>query len=333
MESKKTHKSKASWLVRLAVFVLVFMVFGGFGYIWWIDGSGAISQTDTTVHNFAIKKGETVNTISSRLAAEGLIRSRTIFFLTVKRLGIDNKIQAGNFRLKRTMTAEQIAQALTQGTVDVWITTLEGWRVEEIAQLLSKELEIPEREFIAIAEEGYMFPDTYLLPKEATAAAVVQMFKNNFYKRVTPEMIQDAQSRGLSLQEVITLASMVEREGRTDADRPVIAGILIKRMNTPGWTLDIDATLQYALGYQSQEKTWWKKVLTNADKKIDSPYNTYMNGGLPPGPISNPGLASIRAVIYPQESDYWFYLHDPTGAVHYGKTLSEHESNIAAYLR
>jgi UPF0755 protein len=129
----------------------------------------------------------------------------------------------------------------------------------------------------------------------------------------------------------MVLASIVEREGRTDEDRPVIAGILLKRLNSD-WPLQADATLQYALGYQAFEKSWWKKALTVEDKKIRSPYNTYLNAGLPPAPISNPGLSSIRAVVYPTVSPYWYYLHDPQGRVHYATTLEEHEQNIASYL-
>jgi UPF0755 protein len=131
---------------------------------------------------------------------------------------------------------------------------------------------------------------------------------------------------------VITLASIIEREGQTNEDRPVIAGILMNRLEA-GWPLQADATLQYALGYQSKDKTWWKKTLYDEDKKINSPYNTYANPGLPPGPISNPGLASIQAAIYPKKTDYWYYLHDPAGGVHYAITLEEHNANIAKFLR
>ena len=145
-------------------------------------------------------------------------------------------------------------------------------------------------------------------------------------------MRADIRSAGMTLERVVILASIVEREGLTDEDRPVIAGILLNRLEI-GWPLQADATLQYALGYQAQEKTWWKKVLTDDDKKVKSPYNTYANPGLPPGPISNPGIASIRAVIYPKKTEYMYYLHDPTGAVHYAKTLEEHNANVARYLR
>lgn len=145
-------------------------------------------------------------------------------------------------------------------------------------------------------------------------------------------MREDAKMSGLTLDEVITLASIVEREGRTADDRPIIAGILLKRLKAD-WPLQADATLQYALGYQAREKTWWKKALTNDDKNFRSPYNTYLNPGLPPRPIANPGIESMKAVIYPKDTEYWYYLHDPTGAVHYAATIEEHNANVKTYLR
>jgi len=230
------------------------------------------------------------------------------------------------------MNSADIAKGLTHGMMDSWVTILEGWRVEEIATKLAKELDIPEKEFLTIAEEGKMFPDTYRLPKDASAAAIVTMLKENFYKKITPKMLADIKKENLSLDEVITLASIVEREGRTAEDRPVIAGVLFNRLKNE-WPLETDATLQYALGYQTKEKSWWKKELFDDDKLVDSLYNTYKHPGIPPGPIANPGIEAINAVIYPRKTDYMFYIHDTKGNVHYAKTLDEHNNNIERYLR
>jgi len=145
-------------------------------------------------------------------------------------------------------------------------------------------------------------------------------------------MLADAKKVGLSIQSVVILASLVEREGKTSVDRPVIAGILLNRLNQD-WPLQVDATLQYILGYQAKDKTWWKKELTDTDKTIDSPYNTYKYAGLPPAPIANPGIEAIRAVIYPEKTDYMFYIHDKTAVAHYATTVEEHEKNVADYLR
>lgn len=321
-----------SWSIRVIIMCVVIVFLVGIGSLWWGDGISAVDKSDNTTITFSVKPGESIRSIASRLASERIVRSRTVFFLLIKIMGIDNNVQAGDFLVKRSMPAEEIATALTRGAIDVWVTTLEGWRIEEIATKLTEELKIPGQEFIALAHEGYMFPDTYLLPKSASAAAVVEIFQANFDKRVTPDMRAQAANVGLTFEEVIILASLVEREGRTAEDRQVIAGILLNRLNI-GMSLDVDATLQYVIGYDVSEKTWWKKGLTNEDKKINSPYNTYKNPGLPPAPISNPGLVSIKAVLSPQESEYLFYLHDAEGQIHYAKTLADHEANIAKYLQ
>lgn len=317
---------------RLAILFLVLVLGAGGVAAWWNDAIAPVDKNDTESVIFVVPQGESVRSIATRLAEEEIIRSATGFYLLVKFMGLERALQAGDFRLNRAMNARLIAQELTHGSLDVWVTTLEGWRNEEIANKLAKDLDIPEQLFLQYAKEGYMFPDTYLIPREATPAAIAQLFESTFNARVTDVMRQEAQRIGLSFNEVMVMASIVEREGLTDEDRPVIAGILLKRLDA-GWALQADATLQYALGYQATEKTWWKKSLTNEDKTLRSAYNTYTNVGLPPAPISNPGLASIKAVLYPQETDFWYYLHDPTGAVHYGRTLEEHNENIANFLR
>ncbi len=304
----------------------------GSGWLWWRDALAPVDPKETNLEMFVIERGEGVKNIAARLAAARLIRSSTGFYLLVKFMGIEHNLQAGDFRLNRSMDTKTIALELTHGMLDVWVTTLEGWRVEEIAAKLNKELDIPESEFIKVAREGYMFPDTYLVPRDATVGAVAILFRSTFDEKIDAPLRNDAKKTGLSLDGVITLASIVEREGRSEEDRPVIAGILLKRFKAD-WPLQADATLQYALGYQTEEKTWWKKNLFDEDKKIDSIYNTYLHTGLPPRPISNPGLSSIRAVIYPKETDYWYYLHDPEGRAHYARTLEEHNQNSATYLR
>lgn len=319
-------------LTRVFVFFLVLLFAMGGIILWWIDGTRAVDPGNTSPVMFAVSSGDGVRGIAANLKKERLIRSPTVFFMLIKLMGIEHNLQAGDFRLNRAMGAETVAKELTHGFTDIWVTTLEGWRMEEIANRLAKDLDLPESQFLGAAREGYMFPDTYLIPRDATAAGIAKIFLDTFDKKVTPVMRQDLKAKGLTLHEMVTLASIVEREGRTDEDRPVIAGILLKRLNA-GWPLQADATLQYALGYQSMEKTWWKKALSDADRAVKSPYNTYLNVGLPPGPICNPGLASINAVIYAKETDYWYYLHDNAGGVHFAKTIEEQNANIAKYLR
>ena len=327
MKSNKT----TSTVVRFSAFIIVIIVATIGVWLWWADGILPVDPSDTSPVTFVISQGEGVRDIAGNLAGSRLIRSSTGFFVLVKLLGLERDLQAGDYRLNRSMDAKAIAQELTHGIVDLWVTTLEGWRVEEIANKLAKELDIPGSEFLKYAREGYMFPDTYLVPRDATAAAIAKLFLDTFESKVTPEMRADAKKSGLTVGEVVILASIVEREGKTNDDRPQIAGILRKRLDAD-WPLQTDATLQYALGYQAFEKSWWKKSLSAVDKKIRSPFNTYIYPGLPPAPIANPGLSSIRAVIYPQDSPYWYYLHDREGRVHFATTNEEHEKNIATYL-
>lgn len=324
-------KSNKPFPARLGIFLFVLLMVAGSTFMWWNVETSSVDASDPTPLVFHVEKGDGVKAIAANLAQKHLIRSPTSFFLLVKMLGIERQLQAGDFRLNRAMDAGVVARELTHGMLDVWVTTLEGWRVEEIAAKLARDLDIPEVEFLKYSREGYMFPDTYRIPRDATAAAVADMFQKIFDQKVNGQLRADAKKQGLTLDQVVTLASIVEREGRSDDDRPVIAGILLKRLRA-GWALQTDATIQYALGYQGAEKSWWKKVLTADDKTIRSAYNTYTNPGLPLGPIANPGLASIKAVIYPLETDFWYYLHDEKGHAHYARTIEEHTANIATYL-
>lgn len=325
-------KSNKTITPHIGVFILVVILVVAGSFVWWTDATSAVDVHDTAPIKFSINKGDGARAIAANLASDRLIRSPTAFFLLIKYLGIEHNLQAGDFRINRSMDTTLIAKTLTHGISDVWMTMVEGWRIEEIANKLAKETDIPETEFLKVAKEGYMFPDTYLIPPDATAGAIAKIFLDNFNAKVTPKMREEAKKQKLTLQQVVTLASIVEREGVNAQDRPVIAGILLKRLEAD-WPLQIDATLQYSLGYQASEKSWWKKYLTDADRSVKSPYNTYANTGLPPGPICNPGIASITAVIYPTTSEYWYYIHDPKGVAHYAKTVEEHNANVAKYLQ
>lgn len=312
------------------LFLLLFIT-GLACYLWWKQAIAGVNPTDKTNVTFVIRKGETARTVAERLHSLKLIRSPVAFFLIARFGGIGDNLQAGEFSINPAMDLSLIAKTLTHGTSDTWITIPEGWRNEEIALELTQKLSIPESEFLKKAKEGYMFPDTYLVPKEASATAVVDLFLGNFQKKIGPNIIEQAAKKGLNINQLITIASLVEREGRHDGDRPIIASIILNRLGI-GMKLDIDATIQFALGYQSAEKTWWKKNLTLDDINLNSAYNTYNNAGLPPGPIANPGLQSIMAVVNAPETDYLYYISDSQGNIHPAKTIEEHNANIAKYL-
>jgi UPF0755 protein len=280
---------------------------------------------------FVIKKGENTQSFSQRLEDEKLIRNSLMFRIYIKLTGLDKKIQAGSFRLSGTSSVKEIALSLTEGRLDKWVTIVEGTREEEVADVITENFDIETDKFIKKAIEGELFPDTYLIPVTADEDQILKILKNNFEEKFNEDLEKLAAVNKLTKKEVIILASIVEREARSKKERPIIAGILTKRWDE-GMTIAADATVQYALGYSKEEKTWWRKILTEEDLKTESPYNTRVLTGLPPGPICSPGLASIKAVLKPTKSDYYFYLHDEDGVAHYAKTYEEHQKNIAKYL-
>ncbi|OGK39810.1 hypothetical protein A3F34_01095 [Candidatus Roizmanbacteria bacterium RIFCSPHIGHO2_12_FULL_44_10] len=302
--------------------------------LFYFEGSLPVNTKDTSKQIFIIEKGEGVNGIINNLAGKHLIRNKLVFFVLVKQLGIENNIQAGDFRLSPSMSAKEIAKELTTGTLDIWVTVIEGLRTEEIAQIISRDFNLPESEFITQAQEGTLFPDTYLIPKTASIGDILAIFKANFDKKYNEELRIQAQNNGFSDREVLTLASLVEREANTEGSMRQVASILVKRWKN-GWPLQVDATVQYILGYQEGEKTWWKASLSNQDLAIDSLYNTYKRPGLPPGPICSPGLTAIQAVIGADENTpYWYYISNKDGSqMYYARTLEEHNTNIQKHLR
>jgi len=290
-----------------------------------------IASQSTAEKLFVIQKGESSSSVADRLKRENLIKNALAFKILVYLRGFSDKIQAGDFRLRPSLSAQEIAKALTHGTLDIWLTFPEGWRREEFTQRLAANLEnFDNQEFLALTKdfEGYFFPDTYLIPKDASASMVLGIFQKNFEKKFTSSLETAAEKKNLTREQVLILASLVEREAKHEKDKPIVAGILIKRWRND-WPLQVDATLQYAKGSQLE---WWPKV-TAQDKKINSLYNTYQSKGLPPAPICNSGLDSIKAVINSQETDYWFYLSDKQGQMHYAQTSDEHNQNIVRYLK
>lgn len=326
------HNNLRSLIMIRIVIASVILVIGAIGaFLWYREGTLPASPQDTTSEIFTIEQGEPLNTVIRRLESEQLIRSRLVFYLVIKQLGIERDIQAGQFRLSPSMDAFTLAEELTHGTEDTWITVVEGLRKEEIAEIISNELNIPAVEIEALAREGYLFPDTYLFPQNASAEAVVDEMYRNYQEKVTPEILANAQERGLSEDELVTLASLVEREANTDQSRREIASVMLRRLEED-MPLQLDATVQYVVGYDVEEKTWWKFGLTQDQFQIDSPYNTYVNEGLPPAPIASPSLSSIIAVSEADASTpYLFYITGADGKMYYAEDFEGHQQNIERY--
>lgn len=327
---KKQLEHSTIWRIVI-LFVVIFGLLLS-AYLFYREGTLAANPEDTTSEIFIIEPGEPLNEVIRALESDGLIRSRLIFYLVIKQLGIERDIQAGKFRLSPSMNAYTLAEELTHGTEDTWVTIIEGLRKEEIAEAISSELNIPAVEIESIAREGYLFPDTYLFPQTASAEAVVDAMYRNYQEKVTPDIIARAKEKGLSENELITLASLVEREARTDEARLQVASILLRRLEE-GMPLQVDATVQYVVGYDANEKTWWKKGLTFDDLEIESEYNTYTNNELPPSPIASPSLSSIIAVSKADPSTpYLFYITGNDGKMYYAEDLEGHNRNIDRYL-
>lgn len=329
------------FLKKFSLIVLLIAVTLTGGFFWWRWAFSPVSQPPGQNQIFVISKGEDLSSIAQRLKKDNLIKNSLAFKTFVLAKGLSSQIQAGDFRVNSSWTVEEVTYLLTHGTLDIWLTFPEGWRREEYSRRLAANLEnFSYPQFLELTEEmeGYLFPDTYLIPKDASSSSVVKILTNNFERKYSLELQLAAKKKGLTKHQVTTLASIIERESGSDKDSPIIAGILLKRWQEH-WPLQVDATVQYLIATRNnsgakqwQDLDWWPSKLTKADLEIDSPYNSYQYKKLPPGPICNPGLSSIKAVIYPQETDYWFYLSDKRGRMHYAKTNEEHNQNISRYL-
>ena len=334
MQSNWVRKGKVvgpfGWIALIFIFLFLILVVTVTSANFWYQTSlkpigGGVEKV------FVIKKGETSKDIALRLEEEGLVKSalvlRTYLYLTEA----DSSIKAGSFKLNSNQSTQEIIEDLQRGQLDRWVTLVEGLRVEEIAEQLSTEFDIDKKKLIDLAQEGYMFPDTYLIPVEANEEKIVSILRSNFDNKVDEEIKSEAKKQGLTIKELVILASIVERESNNTEERSIIAGVLLKRFKE-GMPIAADATIQYAIGYQKTEKSWWKKVLTVEDLELDGPYNGRKVVGLPPTPISNPGLSSIKAVADPADTKYYFYIHDSDGNPHFAETFAEHKANIVKYL-
>ncbi|MGH2536574.1 MAG: endolytic transglycosylase MltG [Candidatus Promineifilaceae bacterium] len=313
-------------------------------------------QGDSVVQ-FVVLPGERADQIAANLAASEVIDDTSLFLNYLRYTGLDSRLEAGSFELSPQWRVAEIAAALSDAVAEeVVLRFVEGWRSGEMADYLARHApaQIEAAAFEAIVTgrapferssyeflgnlaadaslEGYLFPDTYRLGLEADAAELVTALLDNFGRRVTPAMRQEFGLQGLSVREAVILASIVEREAAVAAERPLMAGVFLNRMRQ-GMRLEADPTVQYALGYQQVAGEWWKRPLTVEDLQFDSPYNTYLYAGLPPGPIANPGLASLQAVAAPAETDFLFFVTDCTaetpGAHIFAATFEEHQANVA----
>lgn len=311
----------------IVTLLLIIVIFGSM--LWWKNGVSPADPNNKEFVIFVVQKGSGLKEIASRLETAGLIENRVIFFLYTRLGKFEEKIQAGDFRLSPSMDIGEIARNLTHGTLDIWITVPEGKRATEIAETLKEKIPTYNSLWVNILalNEGYLFPDTYLIPKDADIEMITSQMKGNFDRKYAGINVSNSK---LTKSQIVILASLIEREAITDAEKPIIAGILLNRLNA-GMVLQVDATIQYAKGQNRSNKKWWETVTLEEYKGVVSDYNTYLFVGLPPGPISNPGLEALRAAASPADTDYLYYLHDKNRQIRYAKTLKEHNANIEKY--
>ena len=294
---------------------------------------------------FVITPGQHVYEIADNLKEARLINSASAFKIFVKLNNLSSKLQAGYYHIPRDISLKDLVYILQHGKFDLKLTFPEGWRREQMAYYSSKQLGRDSfyQEFLKESEnaEGYLFPETYIVPRDITAKELVTVMRGTFDKKYTEASLSMGEKDGLTKKEIVTLASVLEREASRDEDRPIIAGILLKRLKND-WALEADATVQYAQASRQltaisfvklENFEFWSGEITIDALKADSPYNTRLHRGLPPTPICNPGMLSIQAVFKSVETPYWFYLTGTDGVTRYAATLAEHNRNIDQYLR
>ena len=277
-----------------------------------------------------IEKGLSLTGISSSLKMQGVIRSGSLFRAIVLISGATEELRAGVYEFPNQLSTIEVIHALVTGLYSnktVRVTIPEGSSAKTIGDIVVPILsQINAREFTdaAVTYEGYLFPETYYVPPAYTSTELISLMRVTFDEQ-TASLQKDILKSGRSLHDIVVLASLLEKEGKSEESMRLIAGILYKRMKL-GMPLQVDAPFAYILGKESSE-------LTLDDLKIVSPYNTYTNKGLPPDAIGNPGLTALRAALNPTESPYLYYLSDSAGNFHYAKTFEEHKRNKERYLR
>ena len=296
---------------------------------------------------FEIPFGEFPLGIASRLEAVGLIPDAQVFISYLTYTGLDTTLQAGEYTLNPSANPRELAHILQDATPsEVTLSVLPGWRLEEIAATLpTSGLEISPEEFLQAAQspppksavmpdfpqskslEGMLFPGSYRIARQTNANELIHILIERFTTQLTPEMNEGFQRQGLTLFEAVTLASIVEREAIVREEMPTIASVFLNRLAI-GMPLEADSTVQYARGYNPDQNTWWTNPLSLGDLRFDSPYNTYLYPGLPPGPIANPDSPALRAVALPAQTPYYYFraICDDSGKHTFSETFEEHLS-------
>lgn len=303
---------------------------------------------------FTVSPGELPADVAENLQAQGLIRDADLFVRMAKYTHAGSKIQAGEFVLTPKMTIFDIIESLQHArarTVDIIIRP--GWRAEEIAEYVSllgltnvskeqflRAVTTGRSDYIFLRDrpkgsstslEGFLFPETYNVPYDVTIDGILSLIMSTFDSRLTDKTRDQVVASKMTFYEVLTLASIVEREAAVAEERPTIASVYLNRLKKKQ-PLQADPTVQYAMGFQVSSRQWWKSpVSLDEYQNVKSPYNTYLYPGLPPGPICSPSIASLMAVLEPAQTDYLFFLGKGDGSHAFARTFEEHQQNLVKY--
>lgn len=316
----------------------------------FVNRESFTSPTDSAGNemDFEISQGESISLVCLRLEQAGLIDDAELFRMYLIYSGLDRQLQSGRFRLSAAMSPLQIASDLLDATpTEAYVTILPGWRIEEVAaNVAGSGLSITAEAFINAAYapspeylaylpvsdvptlEGFLFPGTYVIPRDANLGMVFETLLTAFNQNVDSSLLEGFARQGLTVYEAVTLASILEKEAVVDDEKPLMASVFFNRLEQ-GIRLETDPTVQYSLGYQTESQTWWKAPLSTVDLSVESPFNTYIVFGLPPTPICNPDLSSMRAVAFPAETPYFYFRAtcDGSGRHKFAITFEEHLNN------
>jgi UPF0755 protein len=325
--------------LTFAVMAIVIVVVIGAASVWFRDAVYGDRSQPAASTVYIVPPGATLTDVADGLQRAGVLAHPIAFRILARLRGDEAAVQTGQFAFPAHQTSDEILQRLTTGTADaVWVTFPEGFTARQIGQRLGKRSLANAVAFEHYAGhtgldvdgtrtpslEGYLFPSTYLLPVGSSPERIANILTDQFFRELPPDAAVRAGHLGLTVPQVITIASLIEREAQADDERPLMAGVYYNRLRA-GMPLEVDATIEYVF---PEHHT----VITRRDLEIDSPYNTYRHTGLPPTPIANPGKASIDAAFAPVASQYLFYVYKGNGHHAFAKTLEEHNANVARYL-
>lgn len=331
---------------RLAIWIFIVIVVVA-GFVGWRIALAEVSPFkgyEGAEQFVEIPEGSGPTSIGRRLADAGIIRDRLGFRFEILRSGLGRRLQAGEYRFDRPMTVKEVVDKIARGDVYlIPITFREGLTIREMAQLYESKGLGSAAEFSKSASdaalirkldpaardlEGYLFPDTYAMTRHTTPSQLVPRMVAGFEKALAPEIFSAAEARGLSLRQLVTLASIVEKETGKPEERPLVAAVYSNRLKI-GMALQCDPTVIYAL----ERANRYNGNLTRENMQIDSPYNTYRYPGLPPGPIANPGRASLEAAAHPADVPYLYFVARGDGSHAFAATLDEHNRNVDIFQR